>query len=111
MSWLADLIADAVEDVTRTGDATIHAIDAALNRAAVGLLQAIPPPMVESAFVLVRTENGVALGGAGALVDLTLGTADVGLVLSGSVEKAVTEELGRLTSGADYAQGVRSVAS
>lgn len=111
MSWLGDLIADAVDDVTSTVDLTVMAIDVAVHQAAVGLLNAALPPMVHSGYALVKTGNEVLINGAAGAVTFTLGSANVSAALSGTVEKKVTEGLTHLKADTDYARAARSITS
>ena len=51
------------------------------------------------------------MGAAVGAVGYTLGSADASAVMSGTVEKKVTEGLMRLTTDTDYARAVRSMTS
>lgn len=99
-----------MDGVTSTADSTVEAIDIAVHQAAVGLLNAVLPPMVHAGYSLVKTGNTVAMNVAIGTVNHTIGSANVSAVMSGTVEKKVTEGLTHLSSDNDYARGVRSIA-
>ena len=109
MSWLADLIDDAVKDVTNTVDSTIQAIDGAVHDAARKLLDAALPPMVHTQYAVVKGANWVVMEGAVTAVNVTLGRANVAATLSGAVEKKVTTGLERIAANNDYARAVESI--
>jgi hypothetical protein len=109
MSWLGDLIGEAVEDVANTVDSTIHAIDDAVHQAARSLLDAAFPPMVHAQYAVVKSANWVVMEGAVTAVNVTLRRADVAAALSGAVEKKVTAGLERIASNNHYARAVESI--
>ncbi|MEY9851140.1 hypothetical protein ABH923_000818 [Leifsonia sp. EB41] len=109
MSWLGDLIDEAVGDVTNTVDATIHAIDDAVHQTARRMLDAALPPMVHAQYAVVKSVNWVVVEGAATAVNVTLRSADVAAALSGAVEKKVTTGLERIASNNDYARAVESI--
>ncbi|MEY9953116.1 hypothetical protein [Leifsonia sp. EB34] len=109
MSWLADLIEEAVEDVSGTVDATIHAIDGAVHQAARVLLDAALPPVVHTQYGVVKSANWVAMAGAVTAVTVTLGRANVAAALSGAVEKKVTSGLEHIAAKNDYTRAVDSI--
>ncbi|MGH1526225.1 hypothetical protein ACRAWC_20065 [Leifsonia sp. L25] len=109
MSWLGDLIEEAVTDVSGTVDATIHAIDGAVHQAAKSLLDATLPPVVHTQYGVVKTANRVVMEGAVIAVNVTLGRANVAAALSGAVEKKVTAGLEHIASKNDYTRAVDSI--
>lgn len=109
MSWLGDLIDDAMKDVANTVDSTIHAIDGAVHEAARRMLDAALPPMVHAQYAIVKGGNWVAMEGAVTAVNVTLRGADVAAALSGTVEEKVTAGLARIAANNGYARGVESI--
>lgn len=109
MSLLSDLIDSAVREGSRTADSTLNAIDDAIHQAAVRLLSAALPPVVHSAYAVVKAANGAPIGIASSAVEVALRSADVSTALSGAVAQKVTHGLERLSSDTDYARAVRSI--
>ena len=109
MSWLADLIEEAVKDVSGTVDSTIHAIDGAVHQAAKTLLDAALPPAVHAQYGLVKSANWMVMQGAVTAVNVTLESANVAAAVSGAVEKKVTAGLEHIASQNDYARAVDSI--
>lgn len=110
MSWLGDLIEEAVKDVSGSGtvDSTIHAIDGAVHQAAKTLLDAALPPVVHTQYTVVKSANWLVMEGAVSAVNATLGRANVAAALSGAVEKKVTSGLEYIASKNDYTRAVDS---
>jgi hypothetical protein len=103
---------DVLEEAVRmTAEATVAEIERLARQAAVGLLNAVLPPIVHTNAGAVKATGWAALTGASGVVGLALTTADVGnSVLAGAVAGKVRQGVEDLTSNNDYAQGVNSIA-
>ena len=111
MGWLDGLIEGALDLVGDGVELTQQAIDEAVHRAAVGLLDAVLPPMIHGADTVVKTVNRPLVHGAAAIVRGTLGVAQgSGTVLTGMVEKKVDSGITTIRGHGDYTRGVESIA-
>jgi hypothetical protein len=121
MSWLGDLIDDAVHGAESVADAagsavesgaeaTGAAIESAVRSAAVDLLNAVLPPMVQAEYGAVRAAAWASIQVPVQALGLTVAGANMDeTVLTGLVEKKVTEGLSHLKENTDYAQAVNSI--
>ncbi|MDP9903284.1 hypothetical protein [Arthrobacter bambusae] len=121
MSWLGDLIDDAVHGVENTADAagsaiegaaeaTGAAIESAVRSAAVDLLNAVLPPMVHAEYGAVRAAAWAAIQVPVQALGLTVAGAKVDeTVLAGLVAQKVTDGLSHLKENTHYAQAVNSI--
>ncbi|WP_158865367.1 hypothetical protein [Leifsonia sp. AG29] len=107
--WLPQLIDSAARAASDSVDETIAAIDEAVRGAARRMLDALLPPIVESQYLAIKSASWLAMEGATVAVTTTVAAANVGMALSGAVEKKVTEGLERIASDNEYGRGVKSI--
>ena len=110
MAWLDELIDGAVNAVTDVTDATQEAIDAAVHRAAVGLLDAILPALIHGGDAVVKAAAWAPMAATAAKVTAALHVAQAGDgVLAGMVERKVAAGVGELLRDGDYLRGVNGI--
>jgi len=110
MSWLGDLVHNAVHGAESAAEAVGRDIEAAAHSAGTDLLNALFPRMVHNYYAEVRAANwalievpvqGLRFSVAAMKRDDT--------VLAGLVAKKVTQGLDHLKADTDYARAVNSI--
>jgi len=109
VSWWDDVIDGAKSGLAPESSWAL--IDAAVHRAAVGLLNSALPTVVRARYTAVRATNWVPIENAAAHVRFALSAADASSALAGAVEETVSDGLAHLAKDTDYARAVNSIRS